>query len=206
MMPGAARPLNSAGMASSAVDNSWRDRGIVCDLRRSKPIVTIDFEASCLPRHGRSYPIEVGIADQCGSRAWLIRPHPSWTNWHWSEEAEHLHGITLGQLFREGEPVDVVAKALGDALSGNRVISDSEIDSYWLETLASAAGLQAPAKIENVEVVLDDIGATSAEITAVLTKLKCGTFRRHRARHDARWLFALTDSLKSMATTRCSAL
>nr|MEC6700676.1 hypothetical protein [Sphingobium sp. SJ10-10] len=36
--------------------------------------VTIDFEVSCLPHHGRSFPIEVGIADSQGSRAWLIRP------------------------------------------------------------------------------------------------------------------------------------
>ena len=29
-------------------------------------LIALDFEASCLPRHGRSYPIEIGIADEHG--------------------------------------------------------------------------------------------------------------------------------------------
>ena len=199
----AAPNLDSARLASPAVGNNRRYGGIAIDPRILKSIVTIDFEASCLPCHGRSYPIEVGIADDRGSCAWLIRPHPSWNDWDWSEEAEHLHGITLSQLFQEGSPVDVVAEALGNALSGYRVISDSDIDGYWLETLANAAGRVVPAKIEHIEVVLDEIGASTGEIITVQSALECDTFEPHRARHDARWLFALIGSLANMSAAHC---
>ena len=37
-------------------------------------IIAIDFEASCLPRHGRSYPIEVGVAGDGIERSWIIAP------------------------------------------------------------------------------------------------------------------------------------
>lgn len=202
MKSSAAPNLDSVRLASSAVGNYRRYGRIAIDPCISKSIVTIDFEASCLPCHGRSYPIEVGIANELGSRAWLIRPHPSWNDWDWSEEAEHLHGITLSQLFQEGSPVDVVAEALGDALSGHRIISDSDIDGYWLETLTSAAGLVVPAKIEHIEVVLDEIGASTGEIITVQSALECDTFEPHRARHDARWLFALIESLANMSAAR----
>ena len=108
-------------------------------------IITIDFEASCLPQRGPSYPIEVGIAGDGGSSAWLIQPHASWLGWQWSGEAERLHGITLGQLQREGQPVEVVAHALRAALVGHRAVADSGFDNYWMKTLAEAAGTGLPA-------------------------------------------------------------
>lgn len=68
-------------------------------------LLAIDFEASCLPRHGRSFPIEVGVADGEGwSRAWLISPHADWDDWHWTSEAENEHGITREQNDRDGLP------------------------------------------------------------------------------------------------------
>ena len=100
-------------------------------------IITIDFEASCLPQRGPSYPIEVGIAGDGGSSAWLIQPHASWLGWQWSGEAERLHGITLGQLQSEGQPVEVVANDLHRALVGHRVVADSPFDNYWKQTLGS---------------------------------------------------------------------
>jgi hypothetical protein len=123
-------------------------------------VLAIDFEASCLPRHGRSYPIEVGIADRCGSRGWLIRPRPSWEGWDGSVEAEHLHGITLNRLFQEDHPVDVVANASGEAILCCRVKTDSHIGSYWLDTLATAVGSLPTVKIEHINLVLDEMRAT----------------------------------------------
>src|SRR3546814_5436437 len=66
-------------------------------------ILTIDFEASCLPRHGLSYPIEVGIAREGKARSWLIRPHDDWAGWHWSAEAEALHGLDRDRVERSEE-------------------------------------------------------------------------------------------------------
>ena len=69
-------------------------------------LIALDFEASCLPRHGRSYPIEIGIADEHGLiRSWLIRPPDAWAGWGWTQEAERLHGISKEQLARDGLPL-----------------------------------------------------------------------------------------------------
>ena len=166
-------------------------------------MITIDFEASCLPRHGCSYPIEVGIADANGwSRAWLIQPHRSWDGWDWTEEAQNLHGISYDRLLKEGEPVGDVASALRQALKGRRVIADSWIDAYWLETLAAAAGTFLPSKIGHISTVMDELGSTAQEIISAQTELDCQGFRRHRAGDDARWLSALIGILTKASTTR----
>jgi DNA polymerase III epsilon subunit-like protein len=166
-------------------------------------MITIDFEASCLSRHGHSYPIEVGIADaNGGSRAWLIQPHRSWDGWDWTEEAQNLHGISYDRLLREGEPVGDVANALRQALTGHRVIADSWIDAYWLETLAAAAGTFLPSKIGHISTVMDELGSTAQEIIAAQTELDRQGFRRHRAADDARWLSALIGILTKASATR----
>jgi hypothetical protein len=101
------------------------------------PILTLDFEASCLPKHGRSFPIEVGISDLRGvSRSWLIQPHDSWRTWAWTAEAERLHGLDRGQLEREGLPADQVLAALAGAVDGAYVVADCDLDADWLKTLA----------------------------------------------------------------------
>jgi DNA polymerase III epsilon subunit-like protein len=166
-------------------------------------MITIDFEASCLPRHGYSYPIEVGISDVNGcSRAWLIRPHRSWDGWDWTEEAQNLHGISYDRLLREGEPVADVANALRQALTGHRVIADSWIDAYWLETLAAAASTFPPSKIGHISTVFEELGSTTQEIKAAQTELQRHGFRRHRAGDDARWLSALIGILTKASTAR----
>jgi DNA polymerase III epsilon subunit-like protein len=159
-------------------------------------IMTIDFEASCLPRHGRSYPIEVGIADMSGkSRSWLIRPHRSWDGWDWTEEAERLHGISYSQLLRDGLPANEVASSLCKALIGHRVIADSSIDNYWLQTLIAASRVSIPVKFEHIDKVLDELGATTQEIMESQLILARKGFRRHRAGEDARWMLALIEML-----------
>ncbi|CCW19044.1 hypothetical protein EBBID32_34050 [Sphingobium indicum BiD32] len=148
----------------------------------------IDFEASCLPRHGRSFPIEVGLAGVDGARSWLIQPHPDWTGWDWTAEAEALHGLSLARIERDGLPAHVVLDQLADAVGGRRVVADSLIDPYWLDTLAAAAGRAAPFAIDHVATLMDERQVDEAQISAAvrLADQRCPT--RHRAGSDALWL------------------
>ncbi|MEI9852878.1 MAG: hypothetical protein WDN24_20705 [Sphingomonas sp.] len=92
-------------------------------------IVAIDFEASCLPRHGYSFPIEVGIAVNGDHvRSWLIAPDPGWEGWDWTREAEALHGISRDHLIAHGRPAGIVLAELTAEVGANRLVSDSSLD------------------------------------------------------------------------------
>lgn len=156
-------------------------------------IRTIDFEASCLPRHGRSFPIEVGIAGAGWTQSWLIRPHESWAGWDWTPEAQALHGLSLERVMREGMPAAAVFHQLVAMLDGCRVVADSVIDQYWLETLAEAAGAEAPLVIDHVSMLLDEHGADERAICAAVAYADALHPTRHRAGCDASWLAALLD-------------
>lgn len=163
-------------------------------------IITIDFEASCLPCHGRSFPIEVGIAsDATRARSWLIRPHPDWVEWDWTDQAQSLHGLTRSQLERDGLPIDLVVDQLAKAVRGYHVIADSYLDGEWLDTLVKAAGVPSPCRIGHVEEVIDRLGATSDDIARALTALEHQSFARHRAGDDARWLASFIAQLEQQA-------
>ena len=152
-------------------------------------IIALDFEASCLPCRGRSYPIEVGISDIRGhSRSWLIRPVGAWRTWTWTEEAEGLHGIARDQLEAEGQPPATVLSELAAACAGARVIADSVLDADWLATLAAATGRAAPFSIDHAAVLLEEIGATVEQIGQAEAVISALRFRRHRAGPDARYL------------------
>lgn len=155
--------------------------------------VAIDFEASCLPRHGRSFPIEVGVAADGRSQSWLIRPHESWAGWDWTAEAQALHGLTPEKLHREGLPVEAVLDRLIAATDGRQVVADSIIDQYWLETLARAAGESAPFLIDHVSLLLDEYGAGQSRIASAVEYADVRHPQRHRAASDAAWLSALLD-------------
>jgi hypothetical protein len=154
-------------------------------------ITTIDFEASCLPRHGRSFPIEVGIADGCTSRSWLIRPHESWAGWDWTAEAEALHGLSRDRIMHEGQPATVVLAELAVAAQGRRMVADSLIDQYWLDTLAAPAGVASPFRIEHVATLIDEQGADEARVAAAVAFADGHPTTRHRAAGDALWLSAV---------------
>lgn len=163
---------------------------------RTKRIVTIDFEASCLPRHGRSYPIEVGIADtDRGARSWLIRPHANWAGWDWTDEAEALHGLSRERVEREGLPVGLVVAELKAALKGADVVADSPIDSYWMQTLSDAAGEPMIAPIMELSYLFDLHCLDSVTIFAAMDRVDQRALRRHRAGDDALWLAALLTEL-----------
>lgn len=160
--------------------------------------VTIDFEASCLPRHGASFPIELGVSGPQGTRSWLIRPHDAWRDWDWTQEAFDLHGITRAQLDEEGLPPEqVLSEALafiGDA----RVFADSRIDAQWWATLSAAAPgvIAAPTvQIEHVDRMFDEIGAMHQQIMDAQHHADLLCPQRHRAGADALWLRLLLDRL-----------
>lgn len=161
-------------------------------------ILTIDFEASCLPRHGRSYPIEVGVSDGTMSRNWLIRPHRSWDGWDWTAEAEALHGLSHDRIVREGQPAAIVLAELASVVQGRRVVADSLIDQYWLDTLAQAAGVPTPFAIHHVATLMDEWKAQEDRIAAAVAFADAQGATRHRAAGDALWLSAVIAHLAGM--------
>jgi hypothetical protein len=170
-------------------------------------IITIDFEASCLPCHGRSFPIEVGIASADGrARSWLIRPHDNWAGWDWTDEAQSLHGLTREQLDRDGLPVDRVIGELTAAVGDTRVIADSYLDATWLGTLADAAGTGPPISIGHIEEVIDQLGAADADIARAQALANARSVLRHRAGGDAQWLAAFITALATTVEDRQSAI
>jgi hypothetical protein len=165
--------------------------------------VAIDFEASCLPRHGRSFPIEVAITDQAATRSWLIKPDPLWRDWDWTDEALDLHGIRRDQLDQEGFEPEVVVAELGRSIRGRRVIADSSIDTYWWDTLVDATAVRLPSPIEHVRCVLDELGATSEQIFSAQGQADRLCPARHRAAADARWLWTLLSKVRE-AVEECA--
>jgi len=164
--------------------------------------VTIDFEASCLPRQGRSFPVEVGICGSEGAESWLIAPAPSWRTWDWTEEAIRLHGITPQMLADEGLPPAQVFAELRRRTAGRTLVADSPVDSYWWETLAFAAGCIHPSPIRHVGSILDGFQATTGDILAAQCRADALIPGRHRAREDASWLWALLSGLERRAIER----
>lgn len=160
------------------------------------PLLTLDFEASCLPRHGRSFPIEVAIADLSGrTRSWLIRPDPAWSDWGWTAEAEALHGLNRELLYAEGMDVRAVLAELADAVGGREVFADHHLDSCWLNTLAEAAGQRPPFRVSHVASLLDRWQPTASTMEAAVINADALVPHRHRAAADARWLSIVVRGL-----------
>ncbi|MFW2828928.1 hypothetical protein [Sphingomonas sp. ID0503] len=149
-------------------------------------IAIIDFEASCLPDDGMSYPIEVALAEVDGpSRVWLIRPASRWRYWDWSEDAEQLHGLSLETIERDGLDVGTVAAELAEAARGLTVYADSELDAYWNETLAEAAGTKA-FPILDIGAVFVSLGVSRGQVDAAEAQARALLPRQHQADFDAR--------------------
>jgi hypothetical protein len=166
-------------------------------------LTAIDFEASCLPRAGRSFPIEVGIADERGARSWLIRPRLEWAGWGWTAEAERLHGIDRAMLEGQGVPADQVAAELADATCGRRLLADSILDEQWLGLLLGSPAVRSPRlPIVHIRAILSALQTSDAEIEAACIALALQPLRRHHAGDDARWLYGLVTSLRQSAAAR----
>ena len=155
----------------------------------------IDFEASCLPEFGQSYPIEVALARIDGtSRTWLIKPSPKWRFWDWAEEAEALHGISQAMLEREGLPAGQVLAELGEFADGCDVYADADLDAYWLEVLADAVRAPVPFSVRYLGELMVERAYTRPQVVAALAEAKVQLPREHIARDDASRL-ALTLKL-----------
>lgn len=155
----------------------------------------IDFEASCLPEYGQSFPIEVAVARIDGeSRAWLIRPVEAWKYWDWSEEAEKLHGISRDMLAREGQPPAQVVAEMAEFVNGCNVYADADLDEYWLELLCHAVGEDMPFPVRYLGEFLQKRGYSRAQVVAALQEARARLPKEHLAREDAKRL-ALTVSL-----------
>lgn len=149
----------------------------------------IDFEASCLPEYGQSYPIEVAIARSDGSnRAWLIRPVPAWRNWDWSDEAEALHRITPAMLDTEGLPAAQVLAEMAAFVGDCSVYADADLDQYWLEVLCHGVGAKPPFPVRFLGEFLQERGFTRPQVVAALAEAKRRLPKEHLAREDARRL------------------
>lgn len=155
----------------------------------------IDFEASCLPEYGRSYPIEVAVARIDGtSRTWLIRPAEAWRSWDWSPQAEALHGISRDLIARDGLPAVQVLAEMAAFVDGCPVYADADLDAYWLEVLAHGAGTTPPFAVRYLGEYLVERGFTRPQVVAALTTARERLPVEHVARDDASRL-ALTVRL-----------
>jgi DNA polymerase III epsilon subunit-like protein len=100
-----------------------------------KPVF-LDIEASGL----QGWPIEIGWAELVDDRvtveSHLLRPDPAWDLEAWDETAEHVHGLSLSRLVRDGKPAHLVAELAFTALDGRLVVSDAAAyDMDWLQQL-----------------------------------------------------------------------
>ena len=164
-------------------------------------IFTLDFEASCLPRHGRSFPIEVGIADDAGQVwSWLIRPEAAWADWTWTAEAEGLHGIGRERLMDEGLPAAQVVRELGAVLDGQSAYADSHLDADWMRTLEMTAGARPMMVVRHIEALVDKLRLDEAAVARAVAAVGAGAGPRHRAGPDALWLQALVAELRMQAS------
>lgn len=158
-------------------------------------VAIIDFEASCLPDDGESFPIEVALAVVGGaSYSWLIKPSWQWRFWSWSDEAEALHGISRPMLEARGLPARQVLSELTRAAAGLNIYTDADLDAYWPEVLCTACKAPLPFKTLYLgelfhAMALTPPAVTSAEQVA-LTRMPMA----HVARKDAQRL-ALTVQL-----------
>lgn len=149
----------------------------------------IDFEASCLPEYGQSYPIEVAVARIDGqSRAWLIRPAVQWAQWDWSPEAEALHGISRELLDAKGLPLDQVLAEMTAFVRDCDVYADADVDEYWLEVLCSAAGARLPFPVRYLGEFMKQRGFTRPQVVAALEEARRRLPQEHLAREDAKRL------------------
>ncbi|MBH0111397.1 hypothetical protein I5E68_00340 [Novosphingobium sp. YJ-S2-02] len=156
----------------------------------------IDFEASCLPEYGQSFPIEVAIARIDGSsRAWLIRPSPAWRYWDWSDEAEALHGISRELLADKGQPPELVLDEMIAFTQDCDLYADADLDEYWLEVLCHAVKRPPPFPIRYLGEFIGRRGYTRPQVVSALEEAKRRAPKEHLAREDAKRLAIMVKYL-----------
>jgi hypothetical protein len=159
-------------------------------------IMFIDFEASSLNRG--SVPIEIAWVDEDGQAdSCLIKPEAGWDDW--SVASESIHGISRGDIARDGEEARLAAKRAFKALgAADAVYSDQPVfDQAWLEVLLATAGF--PFRSIMLCDVVEAYGAQSmplrtiysdpADVVAnaarIIAEAEHAEAARHRRRHRA---------------------
>ncbi|MCJ8159355.1 hypothetical protein [Sphingomonas sp. LaA6.9] len=161
-------------------------------------IAIIDFEASCLPEAGYSYPIEVALSRVGGrTRSWLIKPARQWFYWDWCDHAESLHGISRDMLQEHGTTADAVLAELVAEADGCTVYADSDLDAHWLETLSQACGRSSPFPILFVGELFRDMQICCEAVSRADLEARQRLPMRHVACKDAR---RLAMTVKLLAT------
>ncbi len=156
------------------------------------PMMTIDFEATCLPESMRSMPIEVAVCDVAHGRLWeWLVDIPDGALW--DPGSMDLHGLAPRDLIRYGLPADQVAASLEAAVAGYAVVSDAVgPDGFWLRQLYRLAGRgEPPFKLGSWWMLLERLRrrtgvAGAVEIDAAITLARRRFPREHRAGPDAR--------------------
>jgi hypothetical protein len=103
-----------------------------------------DCEASCLG----DLLIEVGWAfvdmstGDIRSEGHLVRPPSHWDMQRvWDQDAEKLHGFSLGQLRAHGRPPLVIARRMNEVLADRELFSDGPADDErWLRIIFDEVG------------------------------------------------------------------
>lgn len=151
------------------------------------PIV-IDVEASGFDPE--SYPIEVGVALEDGTRySTLIKPVDTWK--HWDSTAESLHHIQHQTLRRHGRSVQDVAIRLNELLHEKTVYSDGwVVDKPWIDSLFYQAGMSRSFFISPLEMILNE-GQMERWHEIKNKMIKESNPERHRASCDA-WIIQQT--------------
>ncbi len=184
-------------------------------------LVFLDFEASSLAK--QSYPIEVAWVFADGrSETHLIRPAPSWTDWH--EDAEAIHRIPRSTLVSAGEPHDVVAQRMIDVLPGHDLLASAPSwDGKWLSVLLRGAGLGRRAlRLRDTDDAIDEearmilapsvppdlLDATIENLVTLIEMRARGKAPAHRALADAeaerqRWLAVRGAATELAEQYRC---
>jgi DNA polymerase III epsilon subunit-like protein len=167
--------------------------------------VFYDFEASGL----NGFPIEIGWAYvepkaiSIIAEGHLIRPALDWSAEDaWDENAEQLHGISVDQLWKRGEPADKIAARMNEQLGGRSLYADSPFDEQWLSQLFEATPLSpsfivrrtAPDILARQFAAHHRLPATTVDRAIAFARIHRP--QRHRAAEDAAhwaavWLFLI---------------
>lgn len=159
-----------------------------------REVTFLDIEASALDG---GYPIEIGWAtvDIPGQtlrevESFLICPTPAWLGCAdgWSEVSARIHGITQGELLRDGMSAEEAMDRLDSAFAGRVVFSDSPKDQEWLLRLyrgGASHERSLPFTRKDVATVFERHDTDEMRIH-VAQKMRSSRTRTHRAAEDAR--------------------
>lgn len=145
--------------------------------------VVVDFEASSLGKD--SYPISIGMHDiHSQAEDYFIISPAQVSHWNdWDYNAERIHQLPLNYLLQDGitpqESVKRIEKMLGDP-DKVVLISDSNYDVMWMDTLYDAVDRNSPYRFKSVWACVK--GMARPELNTYLF----GNKRSHNALNDAR--------------------